>query len=117
MSFITDNFDNFKKKVEPLFGPVSKLAQDDPDIYAHQVLSHGFMEYIFYDKKVFVEIDDKIKVEIGLELEGDDINIRKNPKFKELYWKYLKEVYLEWAKENKIQKNLIELGWEEYKND
>lgn len=41
----TDNFSEFRAKVEPLLGNLENLAKDSPDIYAHQVLSHGFIEY------------------------------------------------------------------------
>ena len=41
----TADFTEFKKKVEPMFGPIKELAKTYPDLYCHQVLSHGFMEY------------------------------------------------------------------------
>ena len=41
----TADFKKFKKKVESVFGDINRLADYAPDIYAHQVLSHGFMEY------------------------------------------------------------------------
>lgn len=46
----TSNFKEFKKKVESIFGDIVKLSKDTPDIYAHQVLAHGFMEYCLTTK-------------------------------------------------------------------
>jgi len=39
------DFKKFKSKVEGSFGDIRILAKNWPDLYAHQVLSHGFMEY------------------------------------------------------------------------
>ena len=44
MSFTAD-FIEFRKRIESLFGNIEFLAKDEPDIYCHQVLAHGFMEY------------------------------------------------------------------------
>jgi len=47
MIYWTANFKKFRKKVESAFGDIKLLAKNNPDIYTHQVLSHGFMEYSF----------------------------------------------------------------------
>lgn len=45
MKYWTGDFKKFKRKIESIFGNIKLLAKNEPDIYAHQVLSHGFMEY------------------------------------------------------------------------
>ncbi len=47
MKYWTADFKEFRKKVESVFGNIELLAKKAPDIYAHHVLSHGFMEYSF----------------------------------------------------------------------
>lgn len=113
MSFITNNFADFKKKIEPIFGSIDELLKTNPDMYAHHVISHGFMEYLFYDKKVIEDIKNRILAEFN-----DKIDKEKKIKlYEDKYWICLKEVYLNWAKENKIPENLVEQGWQEYIND
>lgn len=91
----TADFNEFKQKVESVFGPLDKLAKKAPDVYAHQVLSHGFMEYVLMSRSTAIE------------------SIIKD----ENYYLRLKQIYLKWARDNKLQEDLLELGWQEYLND
>lgn len=91
------DFKEFKKKVESVLGPLDRLAKEAPDVYAHQVLSHGFMEYLMATR-----INEPI---------------RKETKTSEQYNERLKQEYLEWAKKNNLPEELLELGWIEYMND
>ena len=119
-NMFTANFEDFKKKVESVFGSLENMAEKEPKMYAHQVLSHGFMEHLFCNqstvlKEVEKKVENEIKDKVGIGMLIFDI--KKTPRYHELYWKYLKEEYLIWAKNNKIPEHLIEMGWEEYKND
>lgn len=96
----TADFKEFKKKVESVLGPLDRLAKEAPDVYAHQVLSHGFMEY-----NMATGICDKIRKEC---------NRRENPI---LFDSRLKEEYLKLARKNNLPEELLELGWIEYMND
>lgn len=40
-----ENFQDFKAKVESVFGPIQNLRRNDPDTFCHQVIAHGFMEF------------------------------------------------------------------------
>jgi len=46
IEYWTDNFEVFRKKVESIFGNIRLLAKNEPDIYCHQVIAHGFLEYV-----------------------------------------------------------------------
>jgi len=105
----TDNFSEFKSKVESTFGKLEVLAKEAPDVYAHMVLSHGFIEYAGARM-----LSDKVKCRIVRE-QGSFIP--QNPPHNELYWQYLKEKYLRWARQNHLPEQLLESGWEEYRND
>jgi hypothetical protein len=110
------NFNELKKKVEDVFGDLNTLMKECPDIYAHKVIAHGFMEYCMSNPSKSIERRKRITCELEDELEVD-IPIKETILFRELYYKYLKEEYLEWAKKNEIPEHLIEEGWKEYFND
>ena len=105
----TDNFSEFKSKVESTFGKLETLAKEAPDVYAHMVLSHGFIEYAGARM-----LSDEVKCRIVRE-KGSFIP--QNPCHDGLYWQYLKEEYLTWARQNHLPEQLLESGWEEYRND
>src|SRR3989344_4904721 len=52
----TADFNEFRKKVEPLFGSLEKLVIDDMHLFGHQVMSHGFKDY---DKQYYVKLKEK----------------------------------------------------------
>lgn len=104
-----DDFTEFRKKVEPFFGKLEELAKKDPELYAHQVLSHGFMEYAGI-RGLF----DDIKTRVTKEKGSFD---SQNPEHGKLYWKYLKQEYLNWARQNNLPEKLLEDGWKEFLND
>ena len=113
----TADFTEFRKKVESIFGPLEELAEHDPDIYAHQVLSHGFMKYAGttdLHKKIAKEIagsEDKFyKMMHGPKTE-------QQKKFDKQYDNKLKEEYMKWARENNLPEDLLEDGWQEYLED
>jgi len=86
----TADFSQFRKKVEPVFGPIDQMAETDPDIYAHLVLSHGFME--------FAGVTGLFSKSKG-DLES------------------IKEDYMRWAGSNNLSENLLEDGWKQFLND
>lgn len=106
----TDDFEKFKAKIEPIFGPLDELAKEYPDVYAHIVLSHGFMEYEGI-RNISMEIKMNIKKEMEDGCEYDKKEQRN------VFYKYLKDEYLKWAKNNNLPENLVEMGWESYLND
>lgn len=104
----TDDFNKFKAKVESFWGDIEILAEKYPDVYAHQVLSHGFMEYAGIRR-----LDKKIKKKI----KGKYRMPSSDPGYYELFDKYLKKEYLTWAVKNKLSRNLLEQGWTEFCGD
>ena len=103
-------FSKFKRSVERSFGcSLEVLARVYPDIYPHQVLSHGFMEYLW-------EKLPQGKIIARIERERGSYN-PKNSQDKELFLQYLKEEYFAWARANKLEESLLELGWKEYLED
>ena len=113
----TDDFAKFRQKVEPFFGKLEELAVKEPDIYAHQVLSHGFMEYAGVR-----DIHGKIKLNVA----GDETEFHKvvngsdtpeKERLKKEYYKNLKTEYLFWARANNLPEDLLERGWQEYLED
>lgn len=131
--FWTADFNEFKQKVA-IFGPLEKLATEAPDLFAHQVLCHGFMEY-----QGVTGLITKIKKQIltetlgagnnsyepyRKELEQEELSVELHHKIYEEHPQrideLLKKEYLVWVKQNKLDylpKELIEQGWEEYQND
>ncbi len=105
----TDDFLEFRKKVESLCGPLEELAIEYPDVYTHHVLSHGFMEYAGV-RGLYDYVKTKIQTEQG-SYEFD------NSTHDKLYWQHLKEEYLTWARQNNLPEHLLEDGWEQYLND
>jgi hypothetical protein len=105
----TADFEKFKTKVEAFLGNLEVLAEKYPDIYAHQVLSHGFMEYAGIRR-----LDKKIKKKI----KGKHGTINSNdPIYHNLFDQYLKREYLTWAVKNELPRNLLEQGWTEFCED
>jgi len=104
---LTGNFEEFRQKVESTFGRLEDVANRAPDIYAHMVLAHGFMEYNMAN-----DIMGQVKGEI-VQTEGcyDPLKHEKT------FWSGLKDRYYGWAKENKLETSLLETGWEEFIND
>lgn len=105
----TDDFSKFRAKVEPIFGKLEILAEEAPAAYEHLVLSHGFMEYSCI-RGIHEGIISKIKLEKG---SYDSTNSNH----KKLSEQYLKEEYLNWARQNNLPENLLEKGWIEFLND
>jgi hypothetical protein len=85
----TDDFHEFKAKIEPFFGPIEEIAAKHPALYAHQVLSHGFMEYAGIRGLSF-----------GTRFEHE-----------------LKQEFLDWMKTNNLDMSMAEEGWQEFLND
>ncbi len=127
----TADFSKFREKVEALYGDLNKFAKESPDVYAHQVLSHGFMEYSGVSNltaKIKKQII-KEKIENGNEeykayedfLEKEDLPGELQSKaYRENEQRFLelqKQEYLTWARKNNLPKNLLEMGWKEYLND
>ncbi|MBU4283650.1 MAG: hypothetical protein KJ968_00955 [Nanoarchaeota archaeon] len=108
-SDLTDNFSKFKSEFEPIFGKLEVLAEKAPDVYAHLVLSHGFMDHVSVTG-LDEDVISRIKTEQGS-------FIPQNPNHDRLYWQYLKEEYLTWARQKKLPEELLKSGWEEYRND
>lgn len=106
---LTDNFSEFKNKVESTFGKLEVLAKKYPDVYAHMVLAHGFMEYLLVKR-----LDEDVRSRIQAEQGSYDPN---NPEHNTLFKQYLKEEYLAWARQNNLPEQLLGSGWEEYRND
>jgi len=120
----TADFYEFIKKeigpfesVEQLFTSLEILARQDPDIFAHHVLAHGFMEYSYVK-----EIRSKIAKEIaGSEekycaiIRGPDTPLKAE--YSNNYDTKLKQEYLTWARSNKLPEELLERGWKEYLED
>ena len=100
-------FPRFKEKVESIFGPLEKLAARAPDVYAHQVLSHGFMEYSFG-----LNLIDNAS-ELATVAKGD----ASSPEREALFHGVLKTVYLDWARANSLPEHLLEYGWQEFLHD
>ncbi len=100
MADLTADFSEFRAKVEPIFGRLEVLAEQAPDVYAHQVLSHGFMEYAIVNR-----LHDEAKSATGKGMDAKE------------FWEHLKPKYLAWARENNLPEKLLESGWSEYIND
>lgn len=107
-SFWTDDFNEFKARVESFFGNIEELAKIAPGIYCHQVLSHGFMEYAG-TIRLSSKINKRIEMENGPSKPLDDRE--------RIFLHYEKEEYLNWAKQNRLEQSLLEKGWQEYLND
>lgn len=105
----TDDFAKFRAKVEPFFGRLEDFAIEAPDVYAHLVLSHGFMEYEGIRK-----IGKSIAKRVGAEKGFYDSSI---PEHYHAYLTHEKQEYLKWARQNNLPENLLELGWNEYLED
>jgi hypothetical protein len=105
----TANFNEFRKKLELTFGLPEDILKSAPDLYPHMVLSHGFMEYAGVTRQ-----QEKTETRIKQERGSYDYH---NPKDQKLYYQYLKQEYLTWAKSNKLEKDLLEAGWKEYLED
>ena len=105
----TDDFTKFREKVEPFFGNLETLAKNYPDVYAHQVLSHGWMEYSIL-RGVHDSVEERVEAERGFY----DPSI---PEHEFYYLAYEKEEYTKWARENKLSEKLLEKGWQEYLED
>ena len=88
------DFEKFKQKVAELYGDLELLAKTRPEVYAHQVLSHGFMDYCMVNSK---RLDSMMLEE----------STRDRQSFN-------KGVYTIWAIQNNIPEELARLGWEEY---
>ncbi len=86
----TDDFSQFKDKVEDVFGSIDKMAWSAPDVYAHQVLSHGFME--------FAAVRD-----LFAKTQGDFENIRED--------------YNSWYEGHNLPEELQEAGWTAFIED
>lgn len=113
----TPDFEEFKAKTESLFGPLEELAETAPDVYAHMVLSHGFMEYAHE-----TGLQEKIKTEIAGS--GDKFreviigpNTPEKESYRREYDQRLKKEYMDWAKSNSLPGHLLEDGWHEFLND
>ncbi len=106
----TDNFSEFRSKVESVFGNLETLTQEAPDVYAHMVLSHGFIEYSTI-QRITDGVKTRIQTEQGVPFDPE------NPDHDRLYWQNLKEEYMTWARQNHLPENLLEDGWEAYRND
>jgi hypothetical protein len=113
----TDDFSEFREKVEPMFGSLEILAQENPDVYAHLVLSHGFMEYSGV-KGLYKGVKEEVA---GSEDNFHEIvNGPETDQKKKMYEQYhglMKERYMAWARENNLPEELLEQGWIEYLND
>ena len=105
----TDNFAEFRQKVESLFGPIVELEKRAPDVYAHQVLAHGFLEYALV-RGLFDNAQLRIK-------EDNGYFDHSNPEHENLYWQCLKREYVKWARQHELPQGLLEAGWEEFIND
>ncbi len=105
----TDDFLKFRSKVESVFGNLEQLAETAPDIYAHMVLSHGFVEY-----SVVRKISEGVKYQI--QSEKGSFN-PKDPVHTKLYWAHLRDEYLRWARKNNLAEHLLDRGWAEFVND
>jgi len=113
----TADFSEFRKKAESIFGPLENLAETDPDVYAHWVLSHGFMEYAGVEGLL-----DGIKAEIAGS-EEQFLQVICNPaaeqgeRYREEFREKAKGEYTRWAKANNLPEDLLEDGWQAYLND
>lgn len=105
----TDDFSKFREKVETILGNIENLAKEHPNIYAHQVLSHGFMEYAGI-RSLFQKTHEKVREE-NHALESN------TQEYTGLYWDLMKKEYLTWARQNNLPEKLLEVGWEEFRND
>lgn len=110
------------------------LAKKSPTVYAHQVLSHGFMDYsrakdigTKIRKQVIMERidagDKKYVKYAGILKEGAKIPQELYPALWEEQSKRILEIqkkeYKDWVKENipNLPRHLIALGWKEYLED
>ena len=109
---------------------LEKLAKEAPDVYAHQVLSHGFMEYnqenciidnikkqiikerIAKGDKGYLQYAAYVKNKMPSEVHHT-IYEENKPRLEEL----LKQEFMFWARSNKHPEKLLELGWQEYLDD
>lgn len=132
----TADFNEFRKKVEPLFGSLEKLVIDDMHLFGHQVMSHGFIEYAG-----LTDVYARTKEEVaGSEdkfhsvIRDSNNNLQKD--YDKQYYVKLKEKFVEWANENvlnyllskyqgrwrdefkeEIWPVVLETSWQEYLDD
>lgn len=113
-SIWTADFSEFREKVESIFGPIEILAEGEPDIYAHEVLSHGFIEYA-----VVTGITQKVKEKIAGSANGfhKALKSERANEYEQKYLGELKKEYMKWAETNNLAENLLEEGWQEFLND
>lgn len=108
----TADFKEFKAKVEGVFGRIEKMPDD---IYAHQVCSHGFMEYVCMSgthgklRQSVLHImrpsnDDEV-------IDEEKFLLKHGDEFRTELDRLLKVEYLKWAKVNNIRESVVEIGW------
>jgi len=106
----TDDFNEFRKKLEMTFGSPEAILEQARDVYPHLVMSHGFMEYAGV-RSIHDRIANRVAQESGVSFRYS------NPEHEKLYHQYLKEEFVKWVKANKLEESLIEEGWKEYLED
>ena len=120
------------EQVAQIFGPIDKLLVRSSDMYAHQVLSHGFMAYtsrvnlIAQIKKQIIQEriaagDEEYKSLATLAMSDEDLPMEVHRRIYSDHGERLveiqKSVFLTWAAANQVPENMIEVGWQEYLND
>ena len=85
------------------------VLKHEPDIYAENVLSHGFMNFA-QKNGTYIAIQSRIRSEQG---SYDP----KNPEHTKLWLRYVKEEYLAWARQNHQPEYILDAGWEAFVND
>jgi hypothetical protein len=109
---------------------LEKLAEKAPETYAHEILSHGFMEYqnennliesvkkqiikerIAKGDKAYLKYADYVTSEIPDRIHPKIYNENKE-RLNELF----KQEFMFWARKNKHPEKLLELGWQTYLDD
>lgn len=126
-------FSVLREHIESIFGNMNEFAKKSPTVFAHEVLSHGFMDYsrakdigTKIRKQVILERiyagDNEYLKYAGILKEGAKIPQELYPVLWEEQSKRIlqieKKKYLNWVEKNlKLSKELIELGWKEYLED
>ena len=117
LKYWTADFLEFRKKIESMFGNLEELAKESPDIFSHQVLSHGFMEYAgikeIYGKTQTIVAGSQDKFHSVIQGQ----NTLEKQDYQKRYDTLLKTEYLEWARKNNLPEHLLEQGWQEFLED